>query len=523
MTQQYSREQIYSAMREADKAGDGEAVRALARLLQEGASQEQINAEAANRGVTVDQEALTANIRARDAGRPTNTFVEDPNANRLAEATAVTAKGLAKAAAGPLDLLNDAASGIQSGITYGLTEIPALALDAFGAEAPANALRQAGQARLDGIEQAGDRLSVRNALDRTYETPEGLGGVEFGSELISSLLLPTGPRQAPRIQAPKNALTDATGASERVISGARDVVEEGARRRVPVMTTDVKPPRSGMGRYIKQTIPEKIPLAGTSGPRLAQQEARQRTVREVVEEFGGDAGRELLEVGDSAVDDIANLLTTERAARIKGLKGKKDTVIDGIVAPFTNAPNTVREITKQIRELRGIDDKEFAPVIERLQRFGEALTSGKSLRQVEEQRRLLGEMFADGNLATIKTRGQTAINKIYGPLRQDMGDFIEIHAGTGSRMQWSKANEKLSAMAGELKSTRFRNVLRDSETTPEAVSRILFGDLGNVSDMSRLVANLPPAGKKRVQAAIIQRAFDRAGGVDGVSVEQVLG
>ncbi|WP_337904953.1 hypothetical protein, partial [Mesomycoplasma ovipneumoniae] len=143
----------------------------------------------------------------------------------------------------------------------------------------------------------------------------------------------------------------------------------------------------------------------------------------------------------------------------------------------------VKAISDQVRALKEIDAVEFTPVIDRLQRFGEQLTAGKSLATVEEQRKLLGALFDDPNLAKIKDRGQKAINAIYDPLRKDMGNFIEAQAGVGARNRWAKANEELAAMAGELKSSRFRNVLRDADVTPEAVSRILFSDTGNVTDM----------------------------------------
>jgi hypothetical protein len=193
-----------------------------------------------------------------------------------------------------------------------------------------------------------------------------------------------------------------------------------------------------------------------------------------------------------------------------------------VTAPFSNAPNTVRAIDDQIAKLNGIDSEIYAPVVQRLERFKQQLTSGKSLEEVEGQRRLLGEMFSDPNLAAIKTDGQKAINSIYDPLRRDMGDFIEGQAGSAARAKWAKANEELAAMAGELKSSRFKAVLRDTDTTPEAVGRILFSGADNPSDVQRLVANLPPPGRRKVQAALIQRAFDSAGGAEGVSVERFL-
>lgn len=308
----------------------------------------------------------------------------------------------------------------------------------------------------------------------------------------------------------------------RAIPDAQDVVEEGARRNVPVMTTDVVPPQSGMGRFVKQTLPEKIPFAGTSGPRSKQQEARVAAVESFVDEVGGNARRDLYNVDDGFTEQVSTLLTQQRGEKVRRLTNAKKAVIESIEQPFVAAPETTKAIALQVRQLQEIDETEFAPVIERLQRFGDAITSGKPLSVVEEQRKLLGQMFEDANLASIKDRGQKAVNAIYKPLVDDMGSFIRAQKGQGAFNRWSKANEELAAMAGELKSTAFKRVLRDSETTPESVGRILFNNPDAVSDMRRLVSNLDDAGKAKVRAAIIQRAFDRAGGSEGVSVERFL-
>jgi hypothetical protein len=79
-------------MREADKAGDAEAVRALAKLLQEGASKDQINAAAADKGLQLNQEQLDANIASRDAGGPVNTVLPPEEPSFASQA----AKGLAQ-------------------------------------------------------------------------------------------------------------------------------------------------------------------------------------------------------------------------------------------------------------------------------------------------------------------------------------------------------------------------------------------------------------------------------------------
>ncbi|CAB5222590.1 hypothetical protein UFOVP368_18 [uncultured Caudovirales phage] len=502
----------------------------LSSALKDGASLPEMESYAKAMGVEIDREKTLANIQYRDGGGDPRNFEPDPNGAPPSDGNGpagMAAKTLYNTAAGYAQGAGEAV--IDFPQTIG--SLPAQGMNSLigGARALYNDVtgdpQEAARIRAETDQMNARVRSVTTPVADTFNAllpaPAGYETQRDVARFAGGFLVP-GPKGAKApISAPASIAQGAPRAASGMIDNAAAVVAEGRARNVPVMTTDVRPPQSAMGRMVKQTVPEKIPFAGMSGPRASQQEARIQAVKDVVDEFGGDSGRALMD-GSEAVQDIAKTLGTTRANRISSLKGAKDGVIDGIQAPFNAAPNTVKAIQDQVRKLQEIDPEEFAPVIERLQRFGDRVTSGQSLRTVEEQRRLLGELFTDPNLARIKTRGQAALNAIYGPLREDMGNFIQQQGGTAARTKWSKANEELSAMAGELKSARFKAVLRDTDTTPEAVGRILFSGKDNVSDMERLVKNLPPAGQKKVQAALIQRAFDSAGGSEGVSVERFL-
>lgn len=502
----------------------------LSDFLQQGATKAELKEIGSAFGLNLNEEQLDANLRSRDQGGPVSTFTPPegpgggPSGGGLPEVLGTslvnTAVGYGQGASEALvDFPLGVASSVQTGANAVLDTVIGGGLDALGFSGAADAWRRTGQ-----IEEA-RRAALANPVARTVNAlappPAGYETQRDMARFAGGFLVP-GPKGAKApISAPRAVAQQSAGRG--VLSDAPEIIAQGQRRNVPVLTTDIAPPQSGMGRFVKQTLPEKIPITGMSGPRAEQQAARVEAVNDLVREFGGTVGRELFSGGPGAVEDIAKSLTAERSRRLGVLTSAKNNVINGIKAPFDAAPNTVKAISEQVRALKEIDAVEFAPVIDRLQRFGEQLTSGKSLATVEEQRKLLGALFDDPNLAKIKDRGQKAINAIYDPLRKDMGNFIETQAGAGARNRWAKANEELSSMAGELKSTRFRNVLRDADVTPEAVSRILFSDTSNVTDMQRLVSNLPPQGKTKVKAALIQRAFDDASGPEGASVERFVG
>lgn len=490
MTQQYTQEQIYDAMRAADAAGDEAAVRALAEALKRGDTQQQINQLARQRGLTLDQEALRANIQARDAGQPTNTFVP-PQKNVADYAVEGAVNSLAGVAEGVTGAVFDFPFSIGEGtgnlVDEGIRFVGTNALEALGFDAAAADLDRT----ITGLhERRAQRMGVADMIGQAIPTPEGQEPTRFAGQVLGALAVPMGPRQAPRITAPK--------ATAR--SGAQEVVEEGARRGVDVMTTDVVPPRNFISRTLQATG-ERIPFAGTGGQRVAQNEQRVQAVRDFAQEYGVTGVTDF-------VDDVASDFLRRRGRQLRVATGRKNQVIDRITEAYTSSPLAVAEIGNQIRRLRGIDAQEYAPIIDRLQRFGEALTSGKSLREIEGQRKLLGDLMADPSLARIKTEGEAAIRAIYDPLRKDMGAFIQRNGGEQAYNQWKASNQRLREMVGDLSDNAFRRALQGADVTPETVSRLIFSQ--KPSEMRRLFSSLSASGRTKAQSAIIYEALRRS-------------
>jgi hypothetical protein len=109
------------------------------------------------------------------------------------------------------------------------------------------------------------------------------------------------------------------------------------------------------------------------------------------------------------------------------LTAQKNAVIDKLQGAVP-APRAISAINEQIARLSGINADAYAPVIAKLQNFRDQIASGKTLSQIEGNRKLLGDMFSDPSLASIKTDGEKAVNAIYAPLRDDMGAFIKLMA-----------------------------------------------------------------------------------------------
>lgn len=320
---------------------------------------------------------------------------------------------------------------------------------------------------------------------------EGVGGTA-GNALVGAAL---GGGFGASLYGAGRALQSRPGAT---LSNADEIIAAGEREGVDVLTSDIRQPKTGFGKFVRR-VGELTPLLGTGGTRATQRTSRETAVRNLVAEFG-----------DGTADDVSANLVKTRGDMVERLSKAKNGVIDGINDPVPPLAlrSTLREIDTQIATLTRANPKKFAPIIDELQNFRSVLESSKSLREVEMNRRLLGDLFEDTNLASIKTDGQKAIKAVYKPLREDMGGFIKSKAGTGPYNKWKGANNKLAEMMDELDDTAFKRVLGKAETTPEEVGKIIFGK--TPSTMRRLFNSVNDQGKNKIRAAVITRAFDQA-------------
>ena len=280
---------------------------------------------------------------------------------------------------------------------------------------------------------------------------------------------------------------------------------------VPVMTTDVVPPSSFAGKWL-QSAGEKIPVAGTGGLRADQAEARAQAVRDIMTEYGVDTAV-------SASDDVMNSLLQQRRATITQYKDLKDEVIDRLSDQGTvPVDNTLLSIDNAIAELEALKSAEYAPIIARLQDWKGSIT-GQNLRNLEELRKQIGESFRAPELAAVRSKGQTILSGIYGPLKQDMRDFIGTVGERRDVTKWEIANRRLAEEIKDLDNNLFRQMLDKGEVTPEVIDRMIFSK--KPSDVRQLYKNLTPEGRASAQIAILQRAARKALGVERIDLNDL--
>lgn len=421
-------------------------------------------------------------------------------ARQFGDATVNALAGLAQGAAAIPDVVTDAVGGTLRlagrPVTSGLSALA----EAAGADGLAQGIRRTGAQ----WERAMARpATIGGMIERAAPTPKDTAGktVRIASQLVGGALVPAGPKVTPPARLPKPTTPNP----------AREIVQEGNRAGIRVMTSDVRPPRTFMGRAA-QAGGERVPVLGTGGVRETQQGQRVAAVQNILRDHGLDDAANL-------ADDVAADLVKTRGSMITRMKGAKDTVIDGIQGTVP-VPQATKAIDDQIARLKALKSAEYTPVIAKLEDWKQSI-QGQGLRNIEDLRALMGTAFDDPGLAGVKSTGQKAVNAIYGPLRADMGNFIKAQGGQSAFAKWKGANEKLAAMAGELNVRSFKSTLSNAETTPEVVGKLLFSK--NPSDVRRLYSNLSPDGRLKAQAAVLQRAMEKAGGFDNISPDRFAG
>ena len=268
---------------------------------------------------------------------------------------------------------------------------------------------------------------------------------------------------------------------------------------VPVMTSDVSPPKTFMSNWLRR-VGEAIPITGTGGPRAAQQQARVEAAQNILRQHGAN------DVADAIADVSASVLA-KRAEQLAKYTTQKAEVING--APSTRdvpVSNVIRAIDAELAG-REMSTNAFAPVRSALEKWKEDL-QGQNLQSIEKLRKALGETFEAFELSSIRTAGKEILSRLYAPLRDDMGQFIRQESGEAAFNKWQIANRRLSEMAGELKSASLKSIFDRGEATPEIARRLLLSS--NKSDVQLLYRNLTPAGQQRARAAILEDALSKS-------------
>lgn len=290
-------------------------------------------------------------------------------------------------------------------------------------------------------------------------------------------------------------------------------VSEAEQIGVTPLTSQVFQSKTPLGNALAKM--REITFMGT-GSLLAKQEVgRKKAIETLVEDFGANLP------GVDYLPQLTEALTSRRRDIVNKFSAMKSNVIDKLssAGKDVNVDNTLKVVGDEISRLKGISGTGYDKAVAELESFGMDII-GKDLKNIEARRKLLGLQFKAPELATVSEEGDRSVRRIYDSLRADMGDFIQSEGSRSDYIKWKVGNKNLSEMSDELRDSTLKLVLNKGDISPERVRDMLFSQ--NKSTIQRLYDNLDKTGRETAERAVIRKAVDRSGGLDGFTPNKFL-
>lgn len=281
------------------------------------------------------------------------------------------------------------------------------------------------------------------------------------------------------------------------------ILSAGKEANVPVMTSDVLPPKTFMGKQA-QAVGERIPIAGTGGARQGQQTARQGAVEEIAQKYGAPSYETIVGSVKGKVGAIK-----KAAGRVIDQTGQQLDAV-GPVAPT----RSIQAIDDAIRVLErpNVFNPTASKHIENLTSLRDALASGQQVFSTLRQSRtavkeLLDEVDAVGR-SQMPSYPKKLVAGVHSAMKGDMDDFAAANLTPRQAGQLAKANKVYGDEANLLRNSRLKNVLDKGDMTPEVVRNMIYSN--KPSENRILYDSLGTAGRQQVKAALIDDAATKA-------------
>lgn len=298
-------------------------------------------------------------------------------------------------------------------------------------------------------------------------------------------------------------ITQAAGGLYRAATGApagevAEVIDYAARQDLPLMTTDVVPPDTFVGRSA-QALGEKIPVAGTGAQRAEQQAARIAEIRRISEQYG-------VPNDDEIVQSLRN-----KSRRLQNAAGER---YQNIAAQMgeTEIPlnQTVRVIDEQLARYGQQGSIQNPRLLNTLQEVRDQLTSSPQNLELLRQNRTLFRETLRGDAVVGRDSEQRVIDAVYQAMTNDMTRGVAATLGDDTAASMRQADAIWAREANQVRQTKLKNILNKGDVKPEEASKMLFSN--DPSEIRSLFSALDTNGRNNARAAIVQRAFEKSDG-----------
>lgn len=279
----------------------------------------------------------------------------------------------------------------------------------------------------------------------------------------------------------------------------QQLLKRSAAADVPVMTSDVVPPKTKLGNQL-QGYSEGV-IAGTGPMRAAQQDARTKLVNRFTEKYG--------DYDPSVVVDSLK----SGVAREKSLaKSKLNSLSGRMVGKPVDTSGAIRAIDGAVNELgklKGVSDTQTISALNDYKNAIQEITNGDDAFELLDKLRTQFRIDVKGDRTVLPSMSQTMVDRVYNSLTNSLSKSIAKGLSPKDASAWRAGKADYAKMATHATQTRLKNVLNKGDLTPEAVNTIVYGQYG--SDIARLYGKLDQKGKDMLRAAYISKIADKVG------------
>jgi hypothetical protein len=307
---------------------------------------------------------------------------------------------------------------------------------------------------------------------------------------------------------PTTATAPTTSAMEALMAQptGREIVEAGKQANIPIMTSDLpsRQPTTFIGAGAQRAA-ERIPIVGTGGLRATQQQAREDAVRDFLVENSGAIPK------DASERLVADAVRKNADTLDKYSTSKKEVFSNVSTAGAVPPSNALQKIDEQIAILSSRRTTAGDEAVAKLQELRQKLVDDRDIYQMESFRSdELGNAFNDANLSIgASNLVKRAVRNVYGPLNEDIGQFILRNGGRQDYTKWRVANARLSAGLEEAKRKSLKAILQRGEADPQTIEAMLFS--GKKSDVAAFYRALTPEGQSLARMAVVNRIAEKMG------------
>lgn len=295
--------------------------------------------------------------------------------------------------------------------------------------------------------------------------------------------------------------SNAIGAAYRGIVGtsskeATDLIDYAKTNNLPLMTTDLIPPTSGVGKNAR-SFGETVPITGTGAARAAQQEARVAQMQKLSDEYGVPDDREIVE----SIKRKGNKIVAAAGERYKN-------VIDQMgndPIPLTNTNKAIDQAIEAHTRGGRLDNK---ALVEQLQNIKAKLNeSGQDLELLRLNRTDVRERLKTNETIGRDTAARV-IDKLYAGMTQDMTNGVASKLGNDAAVKMRQADAIYYREANEIQKTKLKNIITKGDILPDKVNSMIFSR--SPAEAEVLYQSLDQAGRKNARAAILGKAMQLA-------------